>query len=308
MKVARAFALFGWLSLQLVAHAASAAPADVQIEMRHVRLHVDDDIVLDIASLRGAMVSRSSTSPAVVDDERSYVLAVQHGDISMSLRSLETLLRSRVFASADSPLRNVRVRADGGRLKLEGTLHKGIAVPFSATASLSATDDGRMRLHVDSMKTLGIPVTGLLKLFGLTLDEVAKVQQRGVSVHDDDVVITPGEVLPPPEMKGRLTHVEIRQGRLYQTFDAGRAAAAPRTGRPSAARNYIYFSGGTVTFGKLTMRDADLQLIDEDPHDPFDFFPAKYDRQLVAGYSKNTPAHGLRTYMPDFDDLPRTRR
>ena len=71
------------------------------------------------------------------------------------------------------------------------------------------------------------------------------------------------------------------------------------------ARNYIYFSGGAITFGKLTMSDADLQLIDSGLRDAFDFFPAQYSRQLVAGYSKNTPQGGLKTYMPDFADLRR---
>ena len=62
-------------------------------------------------------------------------------------------------------------------------------------------------------------------------------------------------------------------------------------------------SGGTIRFGKLTMTDADLQLIDADPKDPFDFYPARYDAQLVAGYSKNTPSKGLKTYMPDYGEL-----
>lgn len=55
------------------------------------------------------------------------------------------------------------------------------------------------------------------------------------------------------------------------------------------------------------MAGADLQLIDADERDAFDFYPEKYDAQLVAGYSKNTTAKGLKTYMPDFNDLGRTR-
>lgn len=58
-------------------------------------------------------------------------------------------------------------------------------------------------------------------------------------------------------------------------------------------------------FGKLTMKGADLQLIDQDPRDAFDFSPAEYNDQLVAGYSKNTARRGLKTYMPDLDDLRR---
>ena len=55
------------------------------------------------------------------------------------------------------------------------------------------------------------------------------------------------------------------------------------------------------------MDGTDLQLIDQDPRDPFDFYPARYEGQLVAGYSKNTPERGLKTYMPDYDDLAARR-
>ena len=66
------------------------------------------------------------------------------------------------------------------------------------------------------------------------------------------------------------------------------------------ARNYLYFFGGSIRFGKLTMSDADMQLIDADPRDPFDFFPARYEAQLLAGYSRNTPRKGLQVFMPDY--------
>ena len=56
------------------------------------------------------------------------------------------------------------------------------------------------------------------------------------------------------------------------------------------------------------MNDTDLQLIDQDPASPFDFFPAKYQAQLIAGYSKNTPGGGLRTYMPDYGKVTPQRR
>jgi hypothetical protein len=55
----------------------------------------------------------------------------------------------------------------------------------------------------------------------------------------------------------------------------------------------------------LTMTDADLQLIDADERDPFDFYSDRYNEQLVAGYSRNTRSGALRTVMPDYADLGR---
>jgi hypothetical protein len=72
---------------------------------------------------------------------------------------------------------------------------------------------------------------------------------------------------------------------------------------PVASHNFMYYRGGTLRFGKLTMADADLMLVDDDPRDPFDFSPAQYKDQLVAGYSKITPDNGLVTHMPDLSDI-----
>jgi len=51
------------------------------------------------------------------------------------------------------------------------------------------------------------------------------------------------------------------------------------------------------------MADSDLQLVDADAADPFDFFPKNYLAQLVAGYSRTTPRGGLKVMMPDYSDL-----
>jgi hypothetical protein len=277
--------------------------------MRNVRLHVADGIVLEVARLRGLMISRKAGVPPVFDDPRSYVLHLQEGELSMDMASLEALLNRHVFAYDGAPLRDLKVAANGARIRLTGKLRKGVAVPFSTTASVSAAPDGRLRMHAESLEALGIPAKGLLGLFGLELDDLVDVKaRRGLDVDENDIIVAVGRVLPPPEIAGRLTRVVVQGNRLVQTFkDASRGKPAQLSRPAPGAPNYIYFAGGEITFGKLTMHDADLQLIDADPSDPFDFFPARYDAQLVAGYSKNTPAQGLKTFMPDFDDLQRRR-
>ena len=51
------------------------------------------------------------------------------------------------------------------------------------------------------------------------------------------------------------------------------------------------------------MSQTDMQLIDADPSDPFEFHPRHDVRQLAAGYSKNTAEGNLRVYMPDYNQV-----
>lgn len=247
----------------------------------------------------------SGRGPAF-DDPGSYVLRVAAGEVSMEMSSLETLLNTRVFAGPDAPLTDIHVSIDtDGRLKQSAKLHKGpITLPVSMKAAVGVSSDGRLRLHVETEKTLGIPTTGLLALFGLKVDDLVHLKNtRGVEITDNDVLIAPGLVVPQPEIDGRLASVAIRGNRIVQTFARDPEVPAAPLHPSDAAPNYIYFSGSVLRFGKLTMTGADLQLVDENPKNPFDFFPREYFRQLVAGYSKTTRTGGRVTHMPDYATL-----
>jgi hypothetical protein len=278
----------------------------VEIEMRNVRLHVAADVVLSVRYLRGQMLSRSTSAPPVFDAPRSYAIAVSSAEIAMDAANVTNLMNHHVFGYAGAPLSDVEVRVDAdGRPAQKGKLHKGLTLPVSMKSTVGTTPDGRLLLHIDSARTLGIPTKGLLGLFGVSVGDLSSLpRRRGVEIRDNDVIISPGVILPPPEIRGRLTSASVVRGELVQTFGSP-GASKPLAPSDSGATNYIYFSGASITFGKLTMRDADLELIDADPSDPFDFYPVEYVRQLVAGYSLNTPSGGLRTHMPDYDDASR---
>ena len=72
---------------------------------------------------------------------------------------------------------------------------------------------------------------------------------------------------------------------------------------PALSGNYMAYRGAQLRFGKLTMSDTDMILIDMDPKDPFDFYLDHYRDQLAAGYTKITPEFGLRVFMRDFNKL-----
>jgi len=278
-----------------------AKPAEpVGIEMRNVRLHVADDAILEVKWLSGRLRSVSS-NPPVFDDQHSFIMEIDDGEMAVDASNLGALV-NRAFEYKGAALSNLRVSFEGGRLMQHGTLKKGISVPFSIAASVAATSDGLLNVHPLKVKTAGIPTAKLMSLFGVELDDILKSRpDRGIMFRDNDLFLDVGRMLPAPATRGKLTKAVVRGDRLVQVF--GRGAAASAGGRG----NYIWFHGGTIRFGKLTMTEADLKLIDMDPHDPFDFYSARYNEQLVAGYSKNTIDHALRTYMPDYDDLKHKR-
>jgi len=289
----------GALSLLLLTYLQPAA-ARVGIEMRNVRLHVASDAIVDVKWLKGALVSPAGHIP-VFDDQNSYTMDIEDGEMSVDAGNL-TALVNHAFDYQGSALSDLRLTFEAGHLVQRGTLKKGISVPFTITATVAATPDGRLTVHPIKVKTAGVPSTKIMSIVGVEPDDLLKSRpDRGITFKDNDLFLDATRMLPAPRTNGRLTHAFIRGNTLVQIFGQGATAAGRASG------NYIWFRGASIRFGRLTMSNADLKLIDMDPRDPFDFYSARYNEQLVAGYSKNTPDHALRTYMPDFGDLPRRR-
>jgi hypothetical protein len=124
-----------------------------------------------------------------------------------------------------------------------------------------------------------------------------------VQVEKDDLVLEPHGVLPPPHIEGKVTDVRLENDSIVQVFQSGNGKDAHAI--PVTARNYMAYRGNQLRFGKLTMSDTDMVLIDMDPKDPFDFYLDHYKEQLVAGYTKETLKFGLRVFMRDYDKLQR---
>ena len=285
----------------LLGQAKSSVAPPVGLEMRNVSLHVAADAAIEVKWLSGRLQSVSA-HPPVFDDQQSFIIDVDDGEVALDAASL-TALVNRAFDYKGSALSDLRLSFDQGHLVQRGTLKKGVSVPFSIVAEVSATPDGLLKVHPLKVKTAGVPTAKLMSIVGVELDDILKSRpDRAIDIRDNDVFLDAGRIVPVPRMRGRLSQAFVRGDRLVQVFGKGAAAAGRRSG------NYVWFRGATIRFGRLTMTDADLKLIDADPKDPFDFYPERYNEQLVAGYSKNTPDHALRTYMPDFADLPRRRR
>jgi hypothetical protein len=259
---------------------------------------VDSTVILDIRFLRGELRRARPDAPPFLDEKESFTLAIDSATIGISAASLSDLLNHHTFAYPGSPLRQLRITIEDGRIRQEGRM-RGIS--FSVLGELSLTPEGKLRLHPTTIKALGIKVGGLMKFFGLNLQKLVDTRRaRGVGIERDDFLLSPTELLPPPRVEGRLAQIEVTDSEIVQHFAPDSGKAPPLLSLPRAAPNYMFFRGGVLRFGKLTMTGADLRIVDARPDDPLDFFLDHYNEQLVAGYSRNTADHGLIVMMPDY--------
>ena len=271
-----------------------------QVEMVNVDIHLDPELVMHIRYLSGQLLPTRKGQPPAFDDKLSYVLAIDSAEIGVSLASMSHVMNAYVFGAPDAPLRNMKLSIHDGEIRQTGTLAKGPGVPFEMSGTMSATADGKLRIHPAQVKAAHLPVKGVMKFLGLDMAKVINTRNtRGLTVDGNDVILDPAQMLPPPMMRGRITAVRIEGDQIVQTFGTGRK---PHTGK-SPGGNYMAYRGGVLRFGKLTMNDTDMQLIDADPTDAFDFYPDHYQEHLVAGYSKTTASGGLLVYMPDYSKM-----
>lgn len=287
-----------------LAQAAQTGVGPVESEMRNVDYRVDDKVTLNISYLRGTLRSTRPNEPPWFDDPTSFDIALDSAVVSITPQSLTAMLNTYVFNYPGSDIKNLEVKIEGNQLVQTGTLDKAINLPFRIKSSISVTPDGRLRLHPTNVKVAGLGVRGMMKFFGIELQNMVKVKGgRGVEVEKDDFLLSVDGLLPPPRIKGRVSAVQVANGVVVQTLVGTTTRTVPRM-RPAAnVKNYMLYQGRVLKFGKLTMNATDLQIVDGDQKDPFDFFLGKLNDQLVAGSSRNMSDYGLLTTMPDYDDL-----
>jgi len=234
--------------------------------MKNVNFHADDLVVYDIRTIRGSLLRRYESKPPIFDDKRSFILNIDSAVIGIRIDNLANLMNSYVFAYPGAPLKNFRFSIDGNQLKATGSVHKVADLPFEVKGILSATSDGKIRIHPTSIKTAGFPVKGFLRLFGVEMDDIIKAKQaRGLKIDDNDLILDPEQMSPPPMIRGKVTAVQIVGDEVIMIFGGSRnlsEAEITRLANSRSGGNYVHYRGGVLRFGKLTMTNSDLKIID----------------------------------------------
>lgn len=283
------------------------AKEPTQTLMRNVDFHIDATTILHIHSMRGEMVAKKPGDPVNFDNKTEFVMRIDRARIGMDSAGLDQLMNRYVFGYDGAPLRNLHIEMQGKQLVQSGIMHKLVDIPFTMWADVSASN-GWIRIHPTKLSICGINGLGLLKAVDKSMQTMLDLSKaKGVRAEKNDLLLNPTEILPPPQIDAHLTDVRVEGKELVQIFDAGRHLPDLVLPHPEE-KNVMYYRGGTLRMGKLLMLNADMEVVDADPSDPFDFYLDRYNDQLAAGFNRNQLNYGLEVFMRDFADLGKPLR
>jgi hypothetical protein len=307
--------LLGWfLGRFVVRRPATAAPATSSgpavagvpsandlaptlVYAHNIQLRKGPDFRIYIVWIAGQMLRTKPNVNPSFDEPDSFILQIEKGIIRANIGDIGKYLDSTT--SQDSPLKNIDVQPAGELVKIRGTLKKVVPLPIEILGSLAATPDGLVRLHVQHISVLKVPVKGLLGTFDVKLsDLVHATNVAGVTISGNDIIFDTEKLLPPPHIRGQLTTVRVKVPDIEVIY--GNAPNDPT--QLAQWHNFIRFRNGALNFGKLTMHNADLTMIDAANEPWFDLDLVNYQNQLVSGDTRMTAQAGLEIYMPSLKE------
>lgn len=242
--------------------------------------------------------TRKQVNPSL-DDPESFFLDIHSGVIRANIGDIGYFLNASL---TNSPLSNITLAAEGDKIKMTATLHKGISLPVQLLGEISATSDNRVRLRVTKLTALKVPLKGLLGIFKISLADFVKQKIDGVEISGNEILFDTFKLFPPPHIRGTLMAARVVSPDIEEDF----GNAVEDLQRVVMWRNFLSLKGGVLDFGVLTMNKVDLMMIDISADPWFELDLVNYRAQLTAGYTRMTPEAGLQIFMPDLRDVKLT--
>jgi hypothetical protein len=271
-------------------------PAPTLLYAHNLLLRKGPDFRIYVRWIRGQMLRTHASENPSFDDADSFVLNIEKGVIHANIGDISNYLNAS--APKDAPLKNISIQPEGDLLKLHGTIHKGIPLPVELIGEISALPDGRVQFQASKINVLKIPMKGILGGFHIQLsDLVHKSNTPGIQISGNTLLFDTQKLLPPPHIRGHLTSIKVRVPDLEVIY----GGAPVDESKLAQWHNFLRLRGGTLDFGKLTMHDVDLTMIDASDDPWFDLDLVHYQDQLVNGVTRMTAQKGLEIYMPDLD-------
>lgn len=267
---------------------------------KNVVYRLDKNVAMNLAEMNGDILLKDPTMPFVPANKNDYSIQVHYAKVTKDAASLEALMNTYVFNDNDSPLKDLKISFKGDRIVMGGKMKKGVWVGFEMEGTLSPTPDGKILMTPKSVKSMGVPVDGLMKLIGLEMASLMKMkEEKGVSLQGNNIVMDPAKLYPPPTLIGHVSRVGIANNLLNLEMNDGKAQPWPDL--PVQTKACVAMWGGDVLINTNLVLNAKILELDGQPETPMVFALDFYREQLEAGFVVSTKKGEMITYLPDVN-------
>ena len=287
----------------------NSSQAGTFMRLKNIRFRLSDHIEMLVYELNAEAIPKKPLTQVNFDDVNSFSIDIYQGQVDISTRVMEYIFNNMVLNYKGAPVRNMKIstirnKSNEYRLKVTGESKIVFWIPFEMIARLKLNKKRvLMEMHAETIKSLGNPYTKqIMKSLGLKLDQLFKVADgRGIEVIENRIIISPFALFPPPRIGGYIKDLEIKDGALRISFENSFKPEFPAL--DSSFKNYIQLYKGDVRFGKLTMIDANMTMVDNDSRDPFDFYLKEYYKAIARGTARIKRDFSITAFLPDYSDL-----
>src|SRR5581483_5218727 len=168
------------------AEVAQSQTSDTRIHAHNLLLRKGPNFRVYVRWLEGDLARTSRNINPSFDRPDSFDLNIQTGIIRVNIGDIGHYIDSSI---PSSPLKNVTLLADGPNLKMTAVLHKILPLPVQVIASVSLAPDDRVRVHINKIDVLKLPVKGLLGLLHISAADLVKTNVDGLQIKGDDLLL-----------------------------------------------------------------------------------------------------------------------
>ncbi|HEY9722688.1 MAG TPA: hypothetical protein V6D47_11785 [Oscillatoriaceae cyanobacterium] len=269
----------------------------------NVIYRLDPNVSMTLEDLNADVVLKDPSQPFVPANKNDYSILIHQAKVDKGPKSLAALMNNYVFAGPNAPIRNVSIKFVGNQIDMTGQMHKGVWVGFEMKGALTPTPDGKIAMTATEIKSLDVPVNGLMNLIGLKMSSLMTMDpSTGLTVQGNTIIMDLSKLYPPPRMMGRVTAVSISNNRLHITMDDGQAQPWPQLPVANPKSTMVMW-GGDVLINNCLNLNAHMEILDATPQDPQIFALDRYRQQLEAGFVVPTMDGSMIAYTPDVTNF-----
>lgn len=118
------------------------------------------------------------------------MVLIDRGVIGLTYDALTRLLNKKLQGGK---IEDLKVTTENGQIKINGKVHKGVAIPFEVKGPVTVTSDGKLDLHASTEKAAKLPISGIADALGLNMQKMVG-QKKGVNSKGQDIVFDPDEL------------------------------------------------------------------------------------------------------------------